>query len=244
MYMSLLAQITIILLLLVVVLALTNQDRRPYYAFLFLVFKLVDSILLRLPSTLGLQQGFDWNWIGKFLTIAWVLVFLWIGPLSAKNIGLTLKHHAGSIIPALQVTVVFIAVKGLGAIFMRAGSSNAITETLLFQITMPGLAEEPAYQGILLALMILALGGKPVSGEFQWNRISKWAVFITAITFGVVHALSYHAGFQFDFSSFLFPFLAALVFAWLRLSTGSLLFPILAHNGGNFTYFLISYLLE
>jgi len=48
---------------------------------------------------------------------------------------------------------------------------------------------------------------------------------------------------QFNFFSFLYPFIGGLVYAALRLGTGSLLFPILAHNGGNFISVLILHLL-
>jgi len=50
-------------------------------------------------------------------------------------------------------------------------------------------------------------------------------------------------GVQFNSFSFLYPFIGGLVWAALRLETDSLLFPILAHNGGNFIAVLILHLL-
>lgn len=85
------AQTMVVSLLLIVALVLVEENRRPYFALLFIVAYLVSRILVILPGTLGLHLGLIHNWVGHFLKVAWVLIFLWIGPLRAKDIGLTLK---------------------------------------------------------------------------------------------------------------------------------------------------------
>jgi membrane protease YdiL (CAAX protease family) len=66
-------------------------------------------------------------------------------------------------------------------------------------------------------------------------------VFITALAFGIWHGLSYSAsGFAFDSMSALFPFIGSIAGGWLRFSSGSLLFPIVAHSFANIAFHLTS----
>ncbi len=234
-------------LVLVVALFVVKQNRRPWFAFLFLVAYLVAriAVLLPLPQVLDLHpEGLVHNWIGHLLKIAWVLVFLWIGPLKAEDIGLTLKQRSGTILPAVMGTIGVIAFKGVLAGLQSPAPSNGLSvETLLFQITMPPLAQELLHSGLLLSLAIIALGGSKVGQEFDWTLVIVLAVIVSAFSHGIKFALQYDAGLQFNIMVFMVPFIGKLVYAWLRLSTGSLLFPVLAYSLSNLLVVLIPHLL-
>lgn len=231
---------------LVVIALFPVRDRRPRYAVLFLALMALDAVLLWLPGLLNLHPaGVQWNWIGKFLSVVWVLVFLRSGPLSARDVGLTLRQRPGSVVPALGWTALFVGVSVAIQFLVFFGPDDVVTvEALLYQATMPGIAEELVYRGVFLTLLMLALGGDLTKESSSWRaREVLLPVLITSFHFGIVHALSYDGAVQFDVMSFLFPFIGGLVWAALRLETGSLLFPILAHNGGNFIAVLLAYLL-
>ena len=101
---------------------------------------------------------------------------------------------------------------------------------------MPGLAEELAYRGIAPALLLGLIRGKGCSQGIPWA-----VVLITALAFGIWHGLSYsNSGFSFDLMSALFPFIGSIAGGWLRFSSGSLLFPILAHSFANIAFHLTS----
>ena len=237
---------TIVMLLMVIIaLFLVNQNRRPFFALLFLVVYLVDGIVNILPFVFDFQpEGLIYNWIGQSLKIAWVLIFLWLCPLKAKDIGLTFKQRSGTILPAVLVTIGVIAFKVvLTALFSASPPGELLLETVLFQIIMPPLAQELLHSGLLLSLMIIALGGTEIDQKFEWNRVIVLAVILTAVSHGIKFGLRFDAGLQFNFIVFLTPFIGKLVYAWLRLSTGSLLFPILAYSLSNLGVLFIPYLL-
>ncbi len=236
-----------LLMVVIVALLVVRQHRRPYFAFLFLVVFVVARIvsILPLPHALGLHpEGLVYNWIGHLLQIAWVLVFLWAGPLSAKDIGLTFKQRSGTVLPAVLMTIGVITFKGgLRVLLNGTPADDLITETILFQGTMPPLTQEVLYSGLLLSLLIVALGGKAADQDFDWSSTIVLAVIVTAFSHAVAFGLRYDAGLQVNFGAFLTPFIGKLVYAWLRLSTGSLVFPVLAYSLSNLVVLFIPYLL-
>lgn len=226
------------------------NKRRYIYGLLFLSFFALDLYLLRLPGFLEINRlmGLSWNWWGKVFSIAWVLAFWWLSPFSREDLGLTLKLRKDSFVPARNFTIMVLLVRVLIGIFMAIMGFNAqmrtgpVLETILFQATMPGFAEELTFQGVFLLLMILALG-KTSAQATGWNRTTVPAALVVATAFGFVHVLNYGNGIGFDFVMFVYPFALAMVNSWLRLKTGSLLFPIIVHNGTNLIDYFLMYLL-
>ena len=105
-------------------------------------------------------------------------------------------------------------------------------ETLAFQLLMPGLAEELAYRGIAPALLLGLVRGKDPQPETPWIVLC-----IAAVPFGVVHGLGYADGaYSFDLVPALWTFSGGIIYGWLRFSTGSLLFPLLAHGFTNVAF--------
>jgi uncharacterized protein len=203
-----------------------TRASRPALALLFLGLFALDTALTMLPIALQLHPaGVNWNWIGKLLSLGWALAFVRFGPLSVDEVGLTLRHRPGSVLPAVLLTVALVVATSF---LVSSGRTDA--ETLAFQATMPGLAEELAYRGVFLALLVTAFGGR---------RGVIWAAVVTSVAFGLIHGLALDGwSVRFDAMALLFPSLGGLAFAWLRLRTGSLLFPVLAHNGANLAAYL------
>jgi membrane protease YdiL (CAAX protease family) len=97
---------------------------------------------------------------------------------------------------------------------------------------MPGPAEELVYRGIAPALLLGLIRGRTPPQEVPWVLIA-----IAAIPYSLVHGLSYsHGGFAFDLSSALWTLSGGFVYGWLRFSTGSLLFPLIAHSFTNVAF--------
>jgi uncharacterized protein len=190
----------------------------------------LDDLLTGLPTvvaSLGVI-GDKWNWMGKLLSLVLSASTLFVLQLSPETVGLTLKQrHLKAGLVALMLFIAWGAC--LGLLFKPSAPS---TETLAFQATMPGLAEELIYRGILPALLLGLLNSRgPVEGI-------PWTVIIaTSLLFGAWHGLRYFDGaFSFELLAALFPMLGSIAGGWLRFKTGSLVLPILGHNFANVAF--------
>jgi membrane protease YdiL (CAAX protease family) len=196
----------------------------------------LDDLVTGLPSavrSLQLLPG-HWNWTGKILSLGLSLLTILILRLRPADAGLTLRWRNGRLgVAALGFFIVWGA--SLGLLF-RPGAPDA--ETLAFQATMPGLAEELVYRGLVPAILLAALLRRAAPGDEP--ATTPWAaVLATALAFGVWHGLSLSRGrFGFEILSALFPFLGSIAGGWLRFRTRSLVFPIAAHSLANVAFHL------
>ena len=147
-----------------------------------------------------------------------------VGAALSGEVGLTLRQRAGSVRPAALVTAGLVALGGaIGAVFGDGGPLQA--EALAYQLTMPGLAEELAFRGVCLALLHRAIPAGRGSAAFWWPGV------ITTLAFAFTHSPSLRGG------HVVFDVLPSLVggavLAWLRERTGSLVWPVIAHDGLN-----------
>ncbi|MEM0963695.1 MAG: CPBP family intramembrane glutamic endopeptidase [Bacteroidota bacterium] len=221
---ALLAALTAPFLLIVL---LAARERRWAPALLVLGLIALDDLAVTLPYWAGLLDVFggNWNWDGKAYSLVWALAFVAFGPLSSEEAGLTLRQRAGSAWPAALVTAALTAASfGLGVLF---GGGPPDVETVAFQLTMPGLAEEVVYRGVLIGLLHRAFVGAGLVA-----RVGP--TLVTAVAFGLVHGLSVEAGVpSFEWLFFSYTFVGGLAYGWLRERTGSVAFPVLAHSLGN-----------
>jgi membrane protease YdiL (CAAX protease family) len=68
-------------------------------------------------------------------------------------------------------------------------------------------------------------------------------LFLAAVPYGAGHGLDYSGGsFSFDALYAFYTYSGGVIYGWLRFSTGSLLFPILAHGFGNVAFALTGFL--
>jgi membrane protease YdiL (CAAX protease family) len=199
-------------------------------ALLFAAYLALDDLATGLPH---LMPGFDflpgeWNWSGKVLSLVFSAVVIVALRLSPDAVGLRLRQAHPRI--GWIAVGLFVAWGACLGLLFEPGAPDA--ETLAFQATMPGLAEEIAYRGIAPALLLSLWPRKPHVDGIPWAVIVA-----TSVLFGLWHALSYADGrFGFDLMSGLFPFLGSLPGGWLRFRTKSLVVPIAGHALANVAF--------
>jgi membrane protease YdiL (CAAX protease family) len=211
----------------------SRLDRRIVVtsAALFAVYLALDDLATGLPhltDNLDFIPG-NWNWSGKVLSLAFSAIVVFALGLSPDAIGLRQQEHPKIAWIALGLFLVWGACLGL---IFRPGVPDA--ETLAFQATMPGLAEEIAYRGIAPAILLALMNRKPLVNGIPWA-----VILATSAMFGLWHSLSFSQGsVGFDLMSGLFPFIGSIPGGWLRFKTRSLLVPILGHAVANVAFHL------
>ncbi|MCL6546041.1 MAG: CPBP family intramembrane metalloprotease [Bryobacteraceae bacterium] len=109
-------------------------------------------------------------------------------------------------------------------------NEQATTETIAFQLTMPGLEEEAFYRGLLLLALDRAFTGSARLLGVDWS----WGAALSCVLFGLAHAFGISKGeVSFEPLSFALTAGPSLIAVWVRLRTGSILLPVLMHNFGN-----------
>jgi len=192
----------------------------------------LDDLVTGLPPAIKSLHfpGVHWNWTGKLLSLGLSALAIFVLRLRPEAVGITLRWRNGKVGVAF---LLFFIVWGacLGLLF-KPGTPDL--ETLAFQATMPGLAEELVYRGILPAILLWRTASVGDTEQMPWAVIVS-----TAVAFGVWHGLSLSGGhFGFDVMSALFPFLGSIPGGWLRFKTRSLAFPIAAHGLANVAFHL------
>ena len=176
--------------------------------------------------------GGNWNWVGKIYSVICGVTFYFLFRRQfSENDFFTLKQNKEGLKSALKVVVAIISISVLGGI---VNDKDFNLETLLFQVSMPGIDEEIMYRGVLLGLMcsVLRTGGK------AW---SNPAIVINGVLFGLVHALSFRDGaMQFYTMNFVWTGLLGYGFGYITIKTRSILIPMLTHNLYNFLLNLLS----
>jgi membrane protease YdiL (CAAX protease family) len=223
----------IVALLLLVGLAF-GAIRRGCFSFRWLLVAaglvlLNDFLLTRGYGLLPhLIPGAEWNWEGKLLALAATLIVAALPAFGWRRTGLTLAQAPGSLRTAIPVATLYcLFFVGVALAFP---GDTASPETIAFQLSMPGLEEEPFFRGILL----LALD-RAFTGRVRWLGVDwGWGAILSCALFGLAHAFGYADG-QFSFDPLVMALTAgpSLIAVWLRLRTGSLLLLVLLHNFGN-----------
>lgn len=188
-----------------------------------------DAMLTRLYGILPrLPPASDWNWQGKIMALAITLVIAAFPSFGWRHSGLTIQQTRGSLARCLPVAFSYCLFFAVLAHFFPGEPANR--ETIAFQLTMPGLEEEPFYRGILLLALDRAFLGRWRFLGVDWG----WGAVFSCALFGLAHAFGYSRdGFSFDPLTMALTALPSFIAIWLRLRTGSVLLPILLHNFGN-----------
>ena len=223
--------INLILVLPIIILTLKDKTKETFKILIaFAAFYLMNGILLYLPLEFnGLTIG-TWNWTGKLLAIFGSILFIFLyRKFDLKDYFLTLNQNKAFIKKGLLVITLILLVKCL-LTFISDPSEEWNLETILFQLTMPGINEEIAFRGIMLGLLVKAL--RPTK-----RPIFHPAILVTAILFGLAHGLSLNQSFElsFNFSPFFITFILGIGWAWITLESGSILLALISHNLGNVT---------
>jgi membrane protease YdiL (CAAX protease family) len=220
--------LTIIGIILCVPGFLRKNDSRKYLLF-FIVFFFIDQFLTRniyFPEFMTI--GTTWNWTGKIASALFSLIVILI--LRKKfqiDFAFTLKQRKGSLKPTL-ITVGILVTIGVIVLWLFSSKGNPTLETHLFQLTMPGIAEELAFRGLFLGLLnnVFKKSHRILGAEISWG------VVVTSLLFGLWHGIGFDnaSNFYFNIEPILMTLMAGFVLAWLRERTGSLLIPVLFHN--------------
>lgn len=187
-----------------------------------------DALLTRAYGLLPDMVGGEWNWQGKLLALAATLAIAASAAFGWRHVGLTISQKPGSLKSAAPVAVLYCALFVIIAVAFPGGRSSG--EEIVFQLTMPGLEEEPFYRGILLFALDRAFTGRKRILGVEWS----WGAVLSCLLFGMAHAFSFsHGNFSCDPVTLALTAIPSFIAVWLRLRTGSLLLPILLHNFGN-----------
>lgn len=173
-------------------------------------------------------DGLDRNWMGKGLALAGTLLIAGLPMFGWRRVGLTPAQERGSLVAAVPVVLAY------GAIFVALAlafpSDAGSGEEVAFQLTMPGLEEEPFFRGILLFALDRAFRGRIRFLGVDWG----WGAVLSCFAFGLAHALDFSDGaFTIDWMVMALTALPSFIAVWVRYRTGSLLLPIVMHNFGN-----------
>ena len=187
-----------------------------------------DVCLTRTYGVVPDLIGGEWNWQGKLLALGATLAIAALPSFGWRRSGLTLSQKPGSLKAAVPVAAHYCAFFVAIALAFPDGGADA--ERIAFQLTMPGLEEEPFYRGILLFALDRAFTGRKRLLGVDWG----WGAVLSCFLFGMAHAFGFSdGGFSFDSITMVLTAIPSFLAVWLRLRTGSVLLPIALHNFGN-----------
>jgi uncharacterized protein len=202
-----------------------SKTQKKYLLLIFSLFFLATTLILFIP-VLPFMAQFNWNWQGKFLTFISAVAFVYFLPfLSAKNAGFTFKVNKSVWLPFIILLAISIGYN----IYENGGIEGDRTkEYLLFQLTMPGLSEEPVFRGVMLGLLNAVF----VSRKKILGVNFGWGAFIQALIFGAGHAIYFDEKqhLQFYLSGFTVTFVLGIFITYLREKGESLIPALLFHN--------------
>jgi len=203
-----------------------------------------DILVIILPKALSISP-FQWNWIGKALEFSWPLIIVFIlGWLTPEEVGLKLPKEKSGWLPGLIVGLVFASY----AIIMSLLFGDEIPqdklnlETIFYQMTMPGLAEEIVYRGVFLVILNKYLGRQ---WKF-WGIRFGWGLVLVSILFVLVHIITYSSGekqivWNTCPDSILEYLAISFSLGFLREKTGSIWPCVVCHNIVNALPFIVIY---
>jgi membrane protease YdiL (CAAX protease family) len=201
---------------------------------LFVVYTLLThAIGFSVQRSAGLD-GLRFNWAGKLIALAFgLLVVSRHASGQRRALGWTGSLAPGTLRFALLVTTVAVAIRAALALVSEPGRPGPSMEEFLYQLTLPGLAEETWHRGLFLPLInrVFPRRFRCLGTPFGVGLI------LTSVAFGLEHGLSVAPGtWGVTFSAFSFARTALtgfLVYGLLRERTESVLPSIVAHNLSN-----------
>ena len=207
-------------------LAAWREPQRRAWALVAIAGGVLYLALRGLPLPAASDRGTreDFNWGGHLLALGGMLALAVLlvrrTGIAPRDLGFArparLRLAAGVVVAALLVSYPLLVI--------TAGRLQPIPASAwLFVATMPGLAEEVAFRGVLLAAADRAA---PAARLIAGVPVSLGAALLTAAFVGL-------HGFGVGMLVSVLP--GALLYLWLRLRTGSVLVPIVAHNLWNLT---------
>ena len=187
------------------------------------------SIALSLPKLIDSFNFINsrWNWDGKICGIVCciTLYFIFRKLFNANNF-FTFKQNSDGVKSATYGAIIIVVVSTIvWSIFVNAKFN---IETLLFQISLPGIDEELMFRGVLLGLMCCSL-------RTTRSSFCSPSIILNAILFGLMHALTItYNSVNFDPIYFVQTGAAGYVWGWITIKSRSVLLAVISHNLSNF----------
>lgn len=181
-------------------------------------------------------------WQAMVLEAACALAFI-VATRSVSRAGLTFRISNQAWRSSLLVTgmtLLFVVARSQLVRLLGVGPADAtpiMLEYLVYQLTMPGIAEELCYRGVIQPRLNASLG-RP------WEILGAqvgWGWVITSVVFWGTHAFrvgpTMHLSFYWP--TLTMQLIAGFVFGWVRERTDSVFPPMLTHNLVNVCWTLV-----
>ncbi|MBS0274271.1 MAG: CPBP family intramembrane metalloprotease [Proteobacteria bacterium] len=201
------------------------------------LMSVLDSVATLLPLYVPALQvhGSHWNWSGKIIDIAVMLasalIFIATRRFTARDFGLTFRQAPGTGRAIVFMMIPYLIVMAVLTAKWFGETQPQTAETIWYEATMPGLAEELLWRGILLALLDRMFTGRL---QLAGAEIGYGAIAVTLV-FALVHGLHFgkDLAMQVSWLGALMAGVTGFLLAWLRLRTKSLVLPVVLHNATN-----------
>lgn len=225
--------------------ALRKSKNICFASVFVLIVGMLQSAILHLPS-IGVLAQLKFNWLQK--AAAFVLTILLIRSwfFRGYDFGLCLPNKRQVYFAfgmAILIGLAFALIDSLSAMESQTLQAAEFVEFILFEMSMPGLQEEPFYRGFILGVLDKNLG-------YPWRVLGVqlgWGCVISTILFSVGHTIAldkdWHLVINPDIGEWINMVVFSLFMCWLRYRSGSFWTAVLAHNIDNAVSQLVSQLI-
>jgi membrane protease YdiL (CAAX protease family) len=168
------------------------------------------------------------NWTGKLLSFGFCLLVLVMLPPDLRSETGAMRRSYPESRRSINIALAIFAVLGLALAFSGGDEPGGVVEAALFQLTMPSLAEELLFRGLLLALL-----ARVAPNVWRWaGAPAGWSLIATSLLFGCVHGFVYapSAGFVFQPVPIIATGVLGAALGWLVLRGGSIWPAVIAHS--------------
>lgn len=143
--------------------------------------------------------------------------------LMPRELGLTMQQAPGSWPWSLAGMLLLAALAIVSDGFAPLAEGEPSVAAVAHHLTLPGLAEEPLYRGLLLSLLTAAMAKRPAA--------VFWAAVMANLIFALDHGIFWADGrIGFNLVQIATTGVAGAVLTAMRLGSGSLLPAIIGHN--------------
>ncbi|WP_347922934.1 CPBP family intramembrane glutamic endopeptidase [Pontimicrobium sp. SW4] len=220
----------------IIIYSLKDKKRQTLKVILaFASIALLSNVLMIVPIEYESLVLFDskWNWSGKLYATLGVLLFLVVyGKFQLKDYYLTLKQNKSFLKKGILILLVYILIEVISYVFLSNKMPWSL-DTLLYQLTMPGIQEEVASRAIIIGLLVQVLSSE--KKLFKKSRINP-AILVASLMFGFGHGLFLNDSLEVTF--YAYPFirttLIGYLYGWITVKSGSILLALVSHNLLNF----------
>jgi membrane protease YdiL (CAAX protease family) len=223
--------------LLLLALPALRAPRNTSWIALALGISIADSVATLLPFIYHplVIPHMHYNWTGKLIDIAVMVTIMLLlvasGAFKRTDFAFTLKQAPGTGRGLLLVALPFLIIVAVLAATLFGNPKPPSAETVFFEATLPGLAEELVWRGLLLALFDRMFAGRVTI----LGAALGYCAIATSLVFGFVHSVQFDSKLVLHtaFANGAFAVATGLVLVWIRARTKSLVFPVLTHNATN-----------